>query len=85
MIFCEYYSTYINTNGVPILSIEQHKRLFNIVYLEGRLIQIKKDLELFGDNTITRTHYGDTISKLKKLYIDTHPASVLSDMIYKSK
>ena len=70
---------------MPNLSLEQHKRLFNIVFLEGHLIQIKKDLELFGDNAITRSHHDDTILKLKKLYSDTHPATILGDMIYKSK
>lgn len=85
MNFCEYYSTYIDTNGLPNLNLEQHKRLFNIVFLEGNLNQIKKDLELYGNNAITRSHYDDTILKLKILYIDTHPATILGDMIGKSR
>ncbi len=86
MEFSKYYKGILNTTGIPKLNLEQHKRLFNIVHYEGQLERMRNELIQFGHNTIT-IHYRDKIlKKLNKLNNGlTHPASVFSEMLEKSK
>lgn len=86
MEFSKYYKTILETSGVPLLSLDQHKRLFNIIHYEGQLARMQHELKQFGQNTITY-HYRDKIlEKIQKLYNGhTHPATVFSEMLTKSR
>jgi hypothetical protein len=35
MVYCDYFSSYLNNNAVPKLSKEQWQRMLNIVYMEA--------------------------------------------------
>ncbi len=86
MEFSKYYKTILDSTGIPDLNLEQHKRLFNIIHYEGQLERMRKELIQFGYNTIT-IHYRDEIlDKINNLFNGhTHPASVFSEMLTKSK
>lgn len=85
MKFSNYYKTVIEANGVPNLNLEQHKRLFNIIHIEGQLKRIKDELKHFGYNAVSVSDKERLESKKDKLFNNlTHPASVFSDMLEKS-
>jgi hypothetical protein len=86
MEFSKYYKQILDTTGIPKLSLEQHKRLFNIIHFEGQLERIKHELNQFGHNTVTVHNKEKILSKLNQLYnAHTHPASVFSEMLAKSR
>ena len=86
MEFSKYYKTILDSTGIPDLNLEQHKRLFNIIHYEGQLERMRKELIQFGHNTITIHYRGEILEKINNLFNGhTHPASVFSEMLTKSK
>ena len=85
MEFSNYYKTILDSSGVPKLNLEQHRRLFNIIHLEGQLLRIQQELKQFGHNAVTTSYKNEVLKKLEKLYGHAHPASVFSEMLDKSK
>ncbi|NRB60307.1 MAG: hypothetical protein HRU50_10285 [Winogradskyella sp.] len=86
MEFSKYYRTVLEVNGVPNLSTEQHKRLFNIIHIEGQLKRIEEELSQFGYNSATFKAKEKLESKKSELYHGlSHPASVFGDMLDRSK
>jgi hypothetical protein len=86
MEFSKYYKGILDTTGIPEFNLEQHKRLFNIIHYEGQLERMRKELIQFGHNSITIHFRDEILKKVNTLYNGhTHPASVLSEMLDKSK
>lgn len=85
MKFTNYYKEVLDTNGVPPLNLKEHRRLFNIIFLEGQLTRIDEELEQFGYNAISVAKKDKIIIRLDSLYGGhKHPASVFSEMIANS-
>ena len=87
MQFTRYYSRLIKAQGVPQLDTDQHCRLMNIIFLEGRLTaleSLKKDLK----NTTDHHKFDFKIHKvslqIKALTEDQFPKDIMQNMIFKS-
>lgn len=45
MIYAEYFALQINSNGIPKLSVDQYKRMLNIIHIEGIILGMSESSE----------------------------------------
>ena len=75
----------MTVNGEPHLSIDQHKRLFNIIYLESRINELEKMHENYSHLREVYLRKESLKKQLDKLTNCDHAANVMTDMVEKSK
>jgi hypothetical protein len=88
MQFIKYYSKLLDAQGMPHISIEQHKRLFNIVTIESRIDEVTRLKENERDNDL-KYKYETRLFRLKDQLIvltDNKEAKhILTNMLLKSQ
>ena len=87
MPFTTYYSKVLLTKGLPQLSLDQHKRLFNIISLESRLDELSRMKTSMVPNEQLKAHYYRTEflnKQLEELTFNTSPEDLMEDMLRKS-
>ena len=88
MRFIRYYSKLLDAQGIPHISLEQHKRLFNIVTLESRINELERLKAKEKDNGLI---YNIEIrllrlkGQLKALTDNQNPNDVIENMLYNSR
>lgn len=82
MNFSAYYKTVLDTQGIPQLDLDQHRRLFNIIHIEGQLANAqkfkKKEKELPYKYDI---EIGKLERKLAELYCTENPSTLMKNMV----
>jgi hypothetical protein len=87
MRFTRYYSKLLDAQGTPHLSVEQHKRLFNIVTLESRLDELNKLKEGLKDSDLkykSEVRIFRLQEQLKKLTDNQYPKDIMENMFWKT-
>lgn len=88
MRFTRYYSKLLDAQGMPHISVEQHKRLFNIVTLESRINELErlkdneKDKGLIYNIELRLLRLKD---QLQTLTNNQNPKDILTNMLLQSQ
>ncbi|OUR90316.1 hypothetical protein A9Q87_13560 [Flavobacteriales bacterium 34_180_T64] len=87
MRFIRYYSKLLDAQGMPHLSVTQHKRLFNIISLESRVDELQR-LKDNAPSMDLKYKYDVRIHRLKKSLVtltkDELPKNIMNNMLWKS-
>ena len=85
MQFTKYYSNLLSANGEPHLSLDQHKRLFNIISLECRIDELERINNNFGYIKDLYLRKEKLKAQLENLTCFDSSAEVMEDMLGKSR
>jgi hypothetical protein len=88
MRFTRYYSKLLDAQGMPNISIEQHKRLFNIVTLESRIDEVTRPKEGEKDNELKykcEVRIYRLQEQLKQLTDNEYPKDIMENMLWESE
>lgn len=84
MQFTKYYSNLLSVNGEPHLSLDQHKRLFNIIVLEARINELENFSQSFGYIRSVYLRKEKLKGQLEALTSSDSPDEVMMKMLGKS-
>ena len=88
MRFIRYYSKLLDAQGMPHISIGQHKRLFNIVTLETRIDEATRLKESEQENELKfkcEFRIMKLKDKLKNLTENKEPKDIIENMLSQSQ
>ena len=88
MRFIWYYSKLLDAQGVPHISVEQHKRLFNIIALETRIDEATRLKESEQENELKfkcEFRIMKLKDKLKNLTGNQEPKDIIENILSQSQ
>lgn len=85
MKFTSYYSSLIKAQGIPHLSVDEHARLMNVIFIEGAMHHLSK-IKADGDSKVNigkkeYTLYAQLYNITKKLA----PKELIQQMVENSR